>query len=240
MKSKSKLPENSVALAMAEIDRLQRDRANFASAKRAAGEQLGRQGRELGELRRRLLAERPHAWARRNREHARHRERLEHERGLHAARAEAEHRERLAGYAAELEDKRRQLAALHAAPVVVRPSRRMLEWAAPAVASVLVVFFAILAVGEDDAAARPSVSPAAPISELDVEPEAIVEAEPEVGPIAVAPEPEPVAVTPEPEAPTPADGKPSKPVAPKVPKSPKTPKNPNPLTLLDPNGDPLG
>jgi hypothetical protein len=56
---------------MAQLDRLQRDRASLASAKRDAGEQLGRQGRELGELRERLLTERSRAGARRDREHAR-------------------------------------------------------------------------------------------------------------------------------------------------------------------------
>jgi hypothetical protein len=232
MKTKSKLPENSVALAMVEIDRLQRDRAKFASAKRAVGEQLERQGSDLAELRRRLLAERPRAWARRNREHARRRERLEHEHKLQSARAEAEHRDRLALYAAELEAKRLQLAALDAAPIVERPGRRVLEWAVPAGAIALVAFFGMLAVGGEDAVAHASAkAEVQPESAVQVEVETEVEPEVEPSP-AVAPEP--VAVAPEPEPP--------KPVTPKTPKTPKNPKNPKnpPLTLVDPNGDPLG
>lgn len=246
MKTKSKLPENSVALAMAQLDRLERDRASFVSAKRAAGEQLGRQGRELGDLRRRLLAERPRAWARRDREHARRRERLEHERQRHAARAETEHRERLAVYAAELEAKRLQLVALDTAPIIERPGRRVLEWAAPAAATVLVAFFAFLAVGEEEAGARASASPttliAQPVAQLEPESAVEVDAEPkpEPEPIAMAePEPEPVVDAPKPERPKPVVTKPVKP-KPAAPKPPKTPKNPNPLTLVDPNGDPLG
>jgi hypothetical protein len=216
MKTKSKLSEQ-----------LERDRASFASAKRTVGEQLERQGRELGELRRRLLAERPRAWARRNREQARRRERLEHERKLHAARAEAEHRDRLAVYAAELEAKRLQLAALEAAPIVERSSRRMLEWGVPAGAIALVAFVGMLALGGDDAVAHAELEPQSAVE---------VEAEPEVEPkIEPSPEPEPspVAVAPEPPKPIP-------PKTPKNPKNPKNPKDPTPLTLIDPNGDPLG
>jgi hypothetical protein len=235
MKIKSKLPENSVALAMVEINRLERDRASFASAKRRVGEELERQGRELGELRRRLLAERPRAWARRDREHARRRERLEHERERHAARAEAEHRERLAVYTAELEDKRRQLAALDAAPIIERPGRRVMEWAIPAAATVLVAFFAILAVGDDDdvahAAASPTKALTSPVAEVEPDSAVPVDANPEV-------DPEPLAAVPEPAQPEPVHAKPIKPVA-KTPKPPKTPKKP-PLTIIDPNGDPLG
>jgi hypothetical protein len=233
MKTKSKLPENSVAMALVEINRIERDRASFASAKRAVGEQLERQGRELGELRRCLLAERPRAWARRSREHARRRERLEHERRLHAAHAETEHRERLALYAAELEAKRVELAAIAAAPTIERPGRRVMEWGIPAAATVLVAFFAMLAIGEDDGGAHASASPAAVVSPVgEVEPSTAVEvqAEPELGPSAGI-EPDPFAAAPEP-APEPA--KPIKPVS-----KPKPPKKP-PLTILDPNGDPLG
>jgi hypothetical protein len=236
MKTQSKLPENSVALAMAQLDRLQRDRASLASAKRDAGEQLGRQGRELGELRERLLTERSRAGARRDREHARRQERLEHERERHAARAELEHRERLAIYATELEAKRLQLAALDSAPIIERPGRRLLEWAAPVAAAVLVAFFAMVIVGEDEAVARASTSAEALPSAV-AELESAVEVEPEIGPIAVAAEPEVGPVVAEPEAPEPASSKPSKPASPKAPKTPKTP---NPLTLTDPNGDPLG
>jgi hypothetical protein len=234
MKTKLKVVENSVAVAMTEIDRLERGRASFASAKRAAGERLGQQGRELGELRRRLLAERPRAWARSNREHARRRERLEHERRREAARAEAEHRERLAVYTAELEAKRQQLAELAAAPVIERPGRRMLEWAVPAAATVLVAFFAILAVGEEDAvthAAADTQTLASPVADMEPGSPVGVEAEPEVG------EPEPLAVAPEPAQPEPVQVEPVKPI--KTPKKPsKNPKLP-PLTL-DPTGDPLG
>lgn len=240
MKIEREIHENSVTLALAEIDRLERGRASFTSAKRAAGEQLERQAVELGELRERLLVERTRAWSRTRREHDHRREGLEHARAMDAARAELEHRERLAVYAAELESKRRQLAELEATPTLEHPGRRVLKWATPAAATVLVAFFAILAVGEgeDDAVARGSASSdalASQAAELEPGPTAVVDVESEVAPAAVVDaEPEPVAAVPEPERPKPVHTKPV------TPKPPKTPKNPNPLTLLDPNGDPLG
>lgn len=251
MKTTSKLPENSVTHALDELNRLERDRASFASDKRRVGEQLGRQGRELGELRRRLLAERPRAWARRNREHERRREWLEQEHQRHAARAEAEHRERLALYTAELEDKRRQLAALDADPILERPGRRWMEWMIPVAATVLVAFFAMLAVGEDDDviahAAAGSTSLTSPVVQGEPDLAASIDADAAVdsdmNPNAVV-EPDPMAIAPELAQPEPVHAKPVKPVAktPKTPKAPKTPKTPKkpPLLILDPNGDPLG
>jgi hypothetical protein len=260
MKTTSKLPENSVTHALDELNRLERDRASFASDKRMVGEQLGRQGRELGELRRRLLAERPRAWARHRREHDRRREWLEHEHQRHAARAEAEHRERLAMYTAELEDKRRQLAALDADPILERPGRRMMEWMIPAAATVLVAFFAILAVGEnDDVIAHAAVgstsltSPvvqgepdsaapidADPVVDSNVDPNVDSSVDPNVD-INADVDLEPMAIAPELAQSEPVQAKPVKPVAkkPKAPKAPKSPKKP-PLLILDPNGDPLG
>jgi hypothetical protein len=143
---------------------------------------------------------------------------------------ENEHRERRAMYAAEIEATRRELAALEAEPAIEHPGRRLLQWAMPAAATVLVAFVAILALGADDAGARTSTSPdalASQAAELDP-----TDVGPEVAPVAVEVEPEPIAVAPEPEQP--------KPIHTQHPrKPPKTPKGP-PLIIVDPNGDPLG
>lgn len=147
-------PENSVTLALAELDRLEQARANFLSAKRAAQQQLGRQEREIEDLRARLLAERPRAWARVRRTRN---QRVEIETRVHAqlaAEQAAAFHQRMAAAQLELETKRRRLAALEAMPVAApRPARRMLEWSVPAAATVLVAFLGLLAVGETEAEA---------------------------------------------------------------------------------------
>lgn len=147
-------PENSVTLALAELDRLEQARASFLSAKRAAQQQLGRQEREIEDLRARLLAERPRAWARVRRTRN---QRLEHETRVHAqlaAEQAAAFQQRMAAAQLELETKRRRLAALEAMPVEApRPARRVLEWSVPAAATVLVAFLGLLAVGETEAEA---------------------------------------------------------------------------------------
>jgi hypothetical protein len=162
-------------------------------------------------------------------ENDRHRERLESERAREAARAESEHRERLAMYAAELEAKRRELAELEVAPTIESPGKRLLKWTVPVAATVLVAYFAMLAMGSgNDVGARaPASHDTLTVQAAEVAPEPI-----ELAPAPVV-EPEPVAVAPEPEPvkPTHAEHK--------QPKHPKNPKNP-PLIVLDPNGDPLG
>jgi outer membrane biosynthesis protein TonB len=136
-------------------------------------------------------------------------------------RAEAEHLERLAAVAAELEATRQRLAQMNEAPTIEPVGRRVFQWMIPMAATALVAFVGILAFGGESAA-----SPARADSEI--EPNVpVVEVEPE--PIAT---PEPVLVA---ETPTPEPVVAPKPVRPKNPKNPKKP----PL-IINPSGDPLG
>ncbi len=117
-----------------------------------------------------------------------------------------------------------------------------MEWMIPAAATVLVAFFAILAVGEDDDviahAAVGSTSLTSPVAQGEPDSAMPIDADPDVDPNVDL---EPIATAPEPAQPEPVHPKPVKPAAkkPKAPKAPKTPKKP-PLLILDPNGDPLG
>jgi hypothetical protein len=240
----------SIELAFAEIDRLERDRADLASAKRAAKQQLDQQASDISDLRSRLIAERPHAWSRVQREHAR--DHIVYGRALSemTAQAQALHHQRLACYQASLEAKRLRLAAIEAMPIVERPGRRILEWSVPAAATALVAFLGFTFIGEEDAVAR-AADPIDTIARNDVQDPPVerdddAELAPEVD-VEPAPEPEPeVVVEPEPK-PKPAKSdkpKPAKTDKPKPPKSdkPKPPKSEhsNPLKIGDFDGNPLG
>jgi hypothetical protein len=235
------VPETSVTLALAELDRLEQARANFLSAKRAARDQLGRQEREIEDLRARLLAERPRAWTRVRRARDRHFEQQARMRAQLAAEQTAAFDQRMAAARVELEHKRHRLAALEALPpVVVRPARRVLEWSVPAAATVLVAFLGMFAVGETEAEAG------APQVLVDAAP--MLAAGPHFAPFVINPdEPESAAPVVEDESPAPKPKPTSKPskakpkaeaeqdVAPPVVK-----KNSRPIELGDPDGDPLG
>lgn len=245
MTTKHDTQDSSVVLAFAELDRLERDRADFASAKRDATARLVQQASDISELRGRLLAERPHAWARVRREQADRRMIHDHARIELAAQTQALHRERLACYQAELATKRLRLATIEAMPVVERPGRRLLEWSVPAAATALVAFLGFTFAGEEDAVARAADPmdtqalsnvqdpPAASFDEAAPEPEPEPELEPE-------PEPEPA---PEPESTKTTKPKPTKPKPAKVTKpepKPTQAKHSNPLKIGDFNGNPLG
>ena len=154
MTSKRNPRESSVAVALAEIEALERARAEFAGSKREAGELLRRQARDIDTLRERLEAERPRVWARVRRREAR--ARLARARALadESARQELEHRERLARHTAELDAKRRYLAELESELQLERPGRRLLEWSLPVAAVGMVVFMAMGVLGEDETVAR--------------------------------------------------------------------------------------
>ncbi|PRQ00577.1 hypothetical protein [Enhygromyxa salina] len=237
----------SVVLAFAELDRLERDRASFASAKRAATQHLEQQGRDIDELRGRLVAQRPRAWARVRREQADRRSRHDRAMTEMADQIEALHRERLACYQTDLEAKRLRLAAIESMPVVERPGRRLLEWSIPAAATALVAFLGFTLLGEEDAVARvadpvdvsalSSSEPGAEVGIDEPEPAPAPEPEPEPEP-EIEPEPEP-----EPEAkPTPKPQPKKKTTKPKAKPKPASTdsKRSNPLKIGDFDGNPLG
>jgi hypothetical protein len=237
--------ENSVVLAFAELHRLERDRAAFVDAKRAANEQLGRQAREIETLRSRLLAERPRARARIQREQARLRRMREREEAALLARAESEHRERLALYQAELEAKRLHLATLEATPSTKPPARRVLEWSVPAAATALVAFLGFFALGEEQAVAQ-AADPWDTFELLNAE-EPVFQAPSAATIPYAAPLPEPVMPEPKPEPKSgkKKSGKKKSGKKAKESKKPKTKKpvvkkRSNPLELGDFNGNPLG
>ncbi|NVB38746.1 hypothetical protein G6O69_12975 [Pseudenhygromyxa sp. WMMC2535] len=151
--------ESSVTLALAEIDRLEHDRAEFAAA-RASGVALAeRRARELDELRERLEAERPRAWAR-ARARATREEQLElRARELQLTHAAAAHELEMARLATELEAKRRELSVLEALPVVDTPARKLLEWSMPVAAAGLLALFGATLIHEDEAVAASSIDP---------------------------------------------------------------------------------
>jgi outer membrane biosynthesis protein TonB len=148
---------------------------------------------------------------------------------IDGGRIESEHQQRLAAIAADLAVTRLQLEQMNEAPPAEPMGRRVLQWMAPVAAIALVAFVGVMVFGGHDAAASPGLRAEAEV--IEAKP---VEAEPE--PI-VAPQPVLVAETPEPKPePVAAPGKPTRPKPPKQPKDPKKP----PLTIIDPDGDPLG
>ena len=228
--------ETSVLLAFAELNRLERARAEFAAAKDDARAKLVRQADQIDELRARFETERPRAWSRVHRASADARRLRERAAAEALAAAEVAHRERLVRYEAELDAKRLRLAALESNPVVERPSRRVLEWSMPAAATALVAFLGFTFLGEDAAEAahrttmidadvvqmEPIFAPIVPLAEAEAE----------------APTPAPVASA-EPKASMP---KASKPEAnkPKANKPAEVKKHSNPLIIGDFDGNPLG
>ncbi len=252
--------ECSVAVAFAELGRLERDRAEFAAAKQTLRETLHRQHCDLASLRERFEAQRPKAIAKLRRERAEREQVREQLTARLIAEAEAAHGERLELIRAELEAKRLRLAAVEAADTVPRPGRRLLEWSVPVAAAALVGFLGFT-LFDDEAVAQ-----AAPVAQVEAttaptaepapepEPTPIVEAEPAPEP---EPEPEPTPVT-EPEPVKKSSSKKSsskksssKKSSSKEPNSkessePKTEtkpvikKNSNPLELDDFGGNPLG
>ena len=230
--------ESSVLLAFAELDRLERARAGFVADKHAARAKLTLQADQIDELRARIEAERPRAWARIRRADAERRSARERAAAEALAAAELAHRERLVRIEAELEAKRLRLAALESNRPVARPGRRVLEWSVPMAASVLVAFLGFTLLGEDAAEA------AAPAALIESDAPAM---EPAFGPLVplaaveVAPAPEPAAEVSEPE---PSKPKASKPKASKPktsePKASEPKKHSNPLIIGDFGGNPLG
>ncbi|KIG13140.1 hypothetical protein DB30_00518 [Enhygromyxa salina] len=244
----------SVVLAIAELDRLERDRAAFASAKHGALRRLDQQASDINNLRGRLLAERPRASARVQRQQDNLRMTQARTRAKMTAQAQALHHERLARYQAELEAKRLRLATIESMPVVERPGRRLLEWSIPAAATALVAFLGFTFIGEEDAVAR-AADPAdliavteAQASEADnvdeLAPEAAPEPEPEPEPEVEPepePEPEPVKVTkPKSTKSTPKSTKSTPKSTPKPKPKPTESKHSNPLKIGDFDGNPLG
>jgi septum formation topological specificity factor MinE len=238
--------ECSVVVAFAELDRLERDRADFAAAKQAVSASLTRQRLELYLLRERFEAERPRALARARRERLRVARIHEQARARAQAEAELAHLERLSQLRVNLEAKRLRLAALEAdAEERVEPiGRRMVQWSVPVAATALVAFLG-LAIFDDEATAQ-TIDAVEQLDEV-VEVEVEVEVEPEPEPeVEVEPEPEP---EPEPQVeakkqPAPAKAAPRRPAptkaAPKqVTPPPPTKKHSNPLRI-EFGGNPLG
>lgn len=150
---------------------------------------------------------------------------IERERALLAARAEAEHLQRMAAVAAEIEATRRQLEEMSQTPKIEPPGRRLVQWGMPVAAAVLVAFVGVLTIGWGESLANSANLNSEVVV---IEPAPVVDVEPEP----VAPPPLLVADTPEPKPEPSLDPKP------KRPKRPKNPKNENPL-CLDLDGDPL-
>ena len=248
MKTKQQNQECSVTLAFAELGRLERDRVEYAAAKQALRDRVGRQGHELAELRARLIAERPKAVAKRQRERAEQERYREQLRARFEAEAKAAHSERLALMNAELETRRLRVAAIERSASVPRPGRRMLEWSVPVAAAVLVGFLGFT-LFDDEAVAqpaptvlveRPVVAPApepAPAPELAPKPapEPVVTAEPEPEPA-----PAPVKKTTTKKSTTKKSTTKKAEPAPAPASKPAVKKNSNPLKLGDFDGNPLG
>jgi hypothetical protein len=246
--TKPESQECSVTVAIAELGRLERERAELAAAKQSARETLARQAHELVTLRERFEAERPRAIARVRRERVRREWLREQLTARLIAEAESAHDERLVLVRAELEAKRLRLAALEASSSVPRPSRRWLEWSIPVAATAMVAFLGFTLFDEEQAVAQPaqveqierSASEAAePVSEEALEPVVEPKAEPE--PEVVEPAPEPKAEPskkPATKSKKTSDKKSEE--KPKTETKPVVKKNSKPLELGDFNGDPLG
>lgn len=254
MKTKPQSPECSVTVAFAELGRLERERAEFASAKQAVREKLADQASSLSTLRERLIAERPRAIARVRRERLQ-RERFREQLAARlVAEAESAHDERLSLIRAELEAKRLRLAALEVASEPPRRGRRWLEWSVPVAATAIVAFLGFTLFDEEQAVAQTapvehSASEVAKpvIDEPEPEPEPMSEPEPEPKPEEVEPAPQPKSESSKKSSSKKSSSKKKSDQSkkksedkPKEESKPVIKKNSKPLELGDFDGNPLG
>jgi hypothetical protein len=249
MTSQHPRPEDSLALAMIELDRLERERLDTETLRREALAHARSQAKQLEQLEHDLKLAWPRAIAReRRRASLAHRRSLAHQRSL-GRELEREHGERLDALARQNAERRATLDALEraaAAEPAPHVLQRAAQWLAPFAAMGLVALVGLFALHEPTLAkAESSVVPLAAVAEP-VPVDAITEASPATqidAPLVVA-APTPAASKPASKPSKPAS-KPSKPAS-KPSSKPKTePSEPlvKPRTkpiVLGGGDDPLG
>lgn len=245
--------EDSLALAMIELDRLERERLDTETLRREALAHARKQAAQLEQLEHELQLAWPRAIAReRRRASQAHRRSLAHQRSL-GLELEREHAERLAALAQQNAERRAALEALErAAAAEPEPPvlHRAAQWLAPFAAMGLVAlvgFFAIHAptLAEHEPSVLPMAAVAEPSGEVDAmsaaSPATLVDAEPvDAEPVAApAPIEPPTTVAPAPSKPSkkPSRARPSKPES--EPSKPVIKERSKPL-VLGGGDDPLG
>ena len=181
MTSQHPRPEDSLALAMIELDRLERERLDTETLRREALAHARSQAKQLEQLEHDLKLAWPRAIAReRRRASLAHRRSLAHQRSL-GLELEREHGERLDALARQNAERRAILDALEraaAAEPAPHVLQRAAQWLAPFAAMGLVALVGLFAIHEPTLAkAESSVVPMAAVAEP-VPVDAITEASP--------------------------------------------------------------
>lgn len=213
MTSQHPRPEDSLALAMIELDRLERERQDIEDQRREAHSLARRQAKDIRELERALRLARPRAVARElARTNAEHRRSLAHQRSL-SVELEREHAERLARIARENAERRATLDALalaRASEPAAHPAQAALRWLTPFAATALVALVGLFAMHEGAAASF--VEAPAPLAAVADEPANRVDAQTEASPPVLSDAPsEPAAIAEPDPVPTTAPTKSTKP-----------------------------
>ncbi|MFV8749467.1 hypothetical protein ACNOYE_02820 [Nannocystaceae bacterium ST9] len=211
MTSQHPAPEDSLALAMIELDRLERERQDEQNLRNELHATARRQAHDIVALERALQAAWPRAIARQRRRASReHRRSRDHQLRLRAQ-VEREHAERLAELDRQNAERRAALGRLERETVEeFNPARRALEWLAPFAAASMVAALGFLLVQQPEVAAaeRSKVEvPLAAVAEPSGEPS---EDRPVTLSDAVAPAIEQPAIPSAPEPASAASKKPSK------------------------------
>jgi hypothetical protein len=231
MTSRHPVPENSLAIAMVELDRLERERQDFEHRRSELRATAERQAHDIRELDRALRSAWPRAIARqRRRASIEHQRSCERERRL-IGEVEHEHAERVAQLARENAERRVALARLEREVVAeFHPARAALAWLTPFAAAGLVAALGFMVIHQRTPdATELAPEPAAPIAAV---------AEPSSEPSEDVVVSDAIAPAIEDSSPT-IESEPSKPS--KKPTSHKPIKKPTPVTqpLTKPNSKPI-
>ncbi len=165
MKIQHPAPEDSLTLAMIELDLLETERLAVEVHRNELRATTRRQAHAIRALELALRAAWPRSIARQRRQASREHQRSRAYRGRLIAEFEREHEDRLAELARQNTERRMALTQLERERVAERPARVALAWLTPVFAAGLVAAFGFILVHEQPHPARASVAPMTAIAE---------------------------------------------------------------------------